>query len=595
MTLFPRRLQNTAISPTLLPKDDYAREIINIIPNTNKAGSGAKRFGVGAKGSEVAGTTIKDGPFEFRKSDGTIQLLVYCANGALKAFDEDAGTYSDVKTGLTTTGTIGSLPFNNKLIFWNGIDRCFSWDGATATDLGEWVEDVLMANPTQVDTNTITLEPEPGRADYANGTQVRVTFETAGAVTGTVASTSGTTTLTINVGGTPFPNPNQTITKVEYFGYPPAFSFMFAEHDMLWGLTPGELRARRFRGNDGMKVYFQAALNNENSWFDYAGDEPTQDVPFINLSNKIKKFDELVAISSLDGNLCFHGRSHLIIYTGNNPLAAGEFVWVKTMPVGTLHQKLVQPFPGDVLFVTPYGARSLRKVFQTEAAEVVADLGSDIDPTIQAKVATLLAGDDEYKKARSFYYDRDGLYGFKLDDEGLLIYLLSEESKGWVTFTGHFADASGFCGTTDGRLLLTRGAQLHAYANGTDADAGEAFSDDDEAIACSWWMPWLQAAGGRWGNRMFEILVEQTASGIITIERFINYNERNVVTTQVEIEAMGAEWDESMFDEPEDPWDGAVTNPVVEDKFLADNFACRLSHADTEGPRSILGIRPIGR
>lgn len=579
---------NTAVSPTLLVKDKYARLIQNIIPNTNQAGSGAKRYGVGKKGDPLGGGAEIVDVFEYRKSDGTIQFLVAGSDGTVQTFDENTGTYTTIKSGLDANGTIGAIPFNNKLVFWNGIDPCFSWDGSNAVDLGEWVTDALATSPTQVDTDTFTIIPNVGRTDYANGVQVRVTFASSGAVTATVASVSGSGTITVNVSGTPFPGSPESITKVEYFAYPPAFSFMFVHLDMLWGLSPGELKAKIWRGHDGMKAWFQAAANNENSWYD-----PTeQEIPYVDLTNKALVADELVGMSSLDGAACFHGRVQLYIYAGKDPTQAGGFTWQKTIPVGTVHQKLIQRFPGDTLFMTPYGARSLRRVFQTEEAEVVPDLGSDIDPAVQAKIRTLLSGDTEYRKARSFYYARDGLYGFKLDDLGVLVYVLSEESKGWVVFTGYFADARCFFGSSDGRLLVGRGSQLLAYANDTDATVGEAYSDDGEPIDCRWFIPWI-AARGRWSNRAIEVLVEATVAGTVIVDRFIDYNLRNSVTSEADVQQLGAQWDVAQWDEGQ--FDGDVVNPVVSDKFLCDSFCLLLRHNDTLGPRSILGIRPIGR
>ncbi len=596
LTLFPRQLLNTAVSPTLLVKDKYSRLIENIIPNVNKAGSGAKRFGMGPIG-DAAGSAILD-TFEFIKSDGTVQSIVYCEDGSLRTFDQGTGNYTNIKTGLNVLGSVGCLPFNSKLIFFNGLDNNFSWDGVDCTDLGEFVSDNLAEDYTQNSTSQITLKPGTGRAagDYPNGREIRVTFETEGVVAAVVASTSydsGTNVLTINVVGTPFPTPSETVETVEYFDQPPPFSFMFAELDMLWGLSGGQLKAKQFRGADGMKVYHQDATNNENSWFFYEGTGANQEIRYINLANKVKKFDELVGISSIDQNICFHARRHLIVYTGLDPFTAGGFVWLKTIPVGTVHGKLIQPFPSDTLFMTPYGARSLRRVFETEGLEVNHDLGSDIDPTVQAKIKVLLSEDAAYKKARSFYSEVDGLYGFKLDDDGLLIYVLSEESKGWVLFTGYFADATGFCATSDGRLLISRGDQLYAYGNGADSEVGTVYADADEAIACVWWSPWITGTNGRWSNVGWQVILEDAAFAQFYVDRFIDYNSIIAVTTQFNVTSDGAKWDESMWDEAY--FDGSPVNPFEEDKFLAEAFSFRLRHETTTGPLAVLAVRPIGR
>ncbi|TPM41419.1 hypothetical protein [Mesorhizobium sp. B2-3-4] len=597
LTLFPRQLQNTAVSPTLLVKDRYARLLENILPNTNKAGSGAKRYGMGARGAELTGLTVTDA-WEYRKSDGTLQIVVYCSDGTLWTLDEGSNVYTNIRSGLSTLGTVGAIPFNNKLVFWNGIDPCFSWNGSNCVNLAEYVEDVLCTAETQVDASSFTIKPgvDRGASDYPVGRAIRVTFSGgAGTVSATVAGTSynsGNNVLTISVTGTPLPNPTQTITKVEYQASPPAFSFMFVHLDMLWGLSPGELRSKVWRGFDGMKAYYQAALNNENSWYDYAGTTPTQDVPYINLTNKAIVSDELVAMSSIDGAAVFHGRNQLYIYTGSDPNTVGGFIYSKTIPVGTVHQKLVQRFPGDTLFMTPYGARSLTRVFQTEQLDVQGDLGSDIDPTIQARLVALMADDTAYKKARSFFYARDGLYGFKLDDTGTLIYVLSEESKGWVTFTGFFADARAFLGTSDGRLMIGRGSQLYAYANGSDSVVGVEYSDAGTAILCKWWSPWIQV-GGRWSNQAWEVIMEDVETSLFYIDRFINFNPRDVVTLSFNVTSDGARWDEGMWDV--NLWDGVPVNPVALDKFLADSFSFMLRHETTTGPLNVLGVRPIGR
>jgi len=591
---------------------------VNILPGQGKGGRGSKRYGVGLKGTIATGgafssgfssgfqvggpapaVTVKD-VFEYRMADGSIQFLVFVSNGKLMTFNED-GTFTTVKSGLSSLGTLGAEPFNSKLIFYNGIDNCFSWDGTTCTDLGEYVEDVLASDETWVSTSSFTLKPGTGRAagDYPDGRTIKVTFASAGTVSAVVDSTSydaGTNTLTVNVTGTPFPGSSEAISRVEYFTRPPAFSFLKSHLDMLWGLTPGELKAKRYRGNDGMKAYFQAAANNENSWYLYTGSNPTQEIPFINLRNKVETFDELVAMSVFEGNAVFHARGHLIIYTGDDPFTAGGFQWAKTIPVGTVHQKLVRKFPGDILFVSPYGARSLRTVFQTENEEVVPDLGSDIDPTIQEKVQTLLASDDAYKKAKSFYYAQDGFYGFKLDDDSCLIYALTEESKGWVEFKGYFSDATGFLGTTDGRLLLTRDNKLYAYANGTDEDAGRDYSDDGNNVAWEWGPPWLAPNGARWANNAWEILLEDSAPQTISIDRFINFNFSDAVTTDIDIAQPGAQFDDedSQFDDEDTQFDGMIPNPVVPDEFLADAFTFRL-RGESKAELNVLGVRPIGR
>lgn len=593
LTLFPRKLLNTATSSTLLSSQDYARLLVNMLPHAKKQGAGTMRFGMGAKG-DPAGSDIIDG-WDFRKSDGTRETLVYTSDGVLSRFDEGTGNYTAIKSGLNTQGLPGAVQFNGKLVFWNGLDPNFSYDGTNVVELGEFVEDDLSTDYTWVSTSSFSLKPGAGRSDYPNGRALRLTFVTAGEVTATVQGTSydiGTNTLTVTVVGTPLPGSSETLEMVEYFDQPPPFSFIYAEHDILWALSGGLSSPVQYRGSDSLKVFHTTTTNNENSWFDQGSANATQNVAYFNIENKARIFDELLAISSFNGAMVFHGRIQTYIYVGDDPNTLGEFAYQKTLKLGLVHPKAVQQFPGDLLMVTPYGARSLTSVIQSESLEVSADLGSDVDPTISDKIVALMVDAASYRRARSFYYARDGLFGFKLDDTSLLVYALNEKSKGWSEFTGYFADAGMFLSSGDNRLLIGRGSQLYAYGNGADSAVGQVYSDGGEPISCLWWTPWLQSRM-RWSNRAFEVLVEGTQGVLISLDRYINLNERAVVTTQVAVTGTGTNWDEGLWDV--DTWDGDIYNPVCSDKFLADSFSIRLGFTSSTGPVNILGIRPIGR
>lgn len=602
ISLFPRKLTNSARSATVLQGMNYATLVLNIVPNKSKAGSGRQRNGLGKKGAELAGENILE-VMEYRRADGSIQLLVYTDAGKIYSLNETTGAYTQVKSGLDTEGTLFWQAFNGKLVVVNGLDPNMAWDGTAFVDLGEYVSDYdadndvfLGSSPVWVDNNTFTIIRAAGNNKYPNGRTIRVTFETAGAVTATITSTSfnsGTQTLTVNVSGTPFPSSTQAIKRVEYYDVPPPFSYIFAEHDILFALSGGKQHPKTYRGTNGLKVFYTDSPNSENAWFSQSGTNPTQEVPFFNIENKARIFDELLAIRSTDGNMVFMGRNQLYLYAGSDPSDPQNWAWVKTIPVGIVHAKLVQDFPSDTLFFTTYGARSLRRVFETQNLQITADLGSDIEGDASEKIAILTASATAYRKARSFYYDRDGYYGFKLDDISMPLYVINEDARGWVFFSGFFSDARAFLGTTDGRLLVGRGGQLYAYANGSDLDAGVSYNDDGVAFDCVWESPWMRLGGSRWSNRAWEILMEEAQTGTMVIERFINTNDRSSVNVEFAVTVTGATWDVSDWDE--DTWDGDVINPISSDRFLCDDFRFRFKLSEVGGPFSVLGINPIGR
>ena len=599
MTLFPRQLSNSAVSSTLLSSSQFAKKLVNILPNKKKAGSGSVRYGVGKKGP-VAPADGLDG-WEFRRNDGTVETLHLGADNVLRRFDESLNTYVTVKAGLSELGLLGATLFNSKLVFFNGVDANFVYDGTTVTDLGEYVTDLLGSDYTWISSNSFSLVPSDGRTDYPAGRKVRLEFATAGTVIATVATSSLVGgVLTVTVDGTPFPVATEEISEIEYFASPPPFSFITTANDILWALSGGVSRPRVFRGSEGMKVFYTTAANNENAWFDQGftgvgSTVGTQELAYFSLRNKANEVDELLAISDYNGIMVFHGRARAYLYQGYDPGELGGFLPVKKLEIGLVHQKLLQAMPNDQAFVSPYGLRTLSVQAQTDGVEVTSDIGSPQDAEFSLKIAALLADDTAYRKARSFYYQRDGLFGYKLDDSSLMVYVLNDKTKGWTEFAGYFADAQGFIPLSDTRLMLLRGSQAYVYANGTDALVGEDYSDDGNPINAMWWVPW-QSRGVRWGNKALKIMFEDTvaANTVINIDRMLDFNEQNVVTTQVPLQGTGAQWDEAQWDSAE--WGSGTNNVVVSDKFLADEaFSVRFSYSTTSGPINLLGYRPIGR
>lgn len=586
---------NTAISPSLLNPQEYARQIINILPNSLKAGSGAKRYGFTTKGNAIGAGTILD-VMEYRNSSGELKLLTYVSDGSIRILNESTGAWTTLISGLTTGGNPRWVHFNEKLIIADGVNPLMSYNGTTLAAIKEWVVDFdrasgdgLATASTQTDTNTFTVTVGTGRTDYAIGQRVRVTFATAGAVIGTITGVSGTTTQTIDVSGTPFPNPSETINRVEYEHTAPAFSDIYTEHNRLWALSEGQTKANTYRATtNAMKVYYTTSVNNESTWIA----PTTQELAYINLLNKSRRFDELVRISSLDGLMVFFGRHSTFFYTGDDPTTADGFGWQKTLPVGCINGNLVIKYPQDILFFTRYGARSVRTALYTEGQEVSPDLGSDIDPTITEFVATMMGSDNAFRSARAFFYERDGFYGFNLAATYSLAYPLSEESKGWVFLSGFFKDATGYLGTSDGRLIVGIDDQLYAYANGTDGAV--AYSDNGASILVKWFIPWIKGSG-RWANIGYELLMEQVSDTTLTIYRGWDENDATFteVSASVSLTEDSAYWDEAYWDDSY--WDGVRKRIIVRDKFYKDSFSLIVQNESTVGPLAFLGLRPIGK
>ncbi|MFN7834838.1 MAG: hypothetical protein ACK5NY_03470 [Burkholderiaceae bacterium] len=657
----PAQLMNTAISPQTLELS-FARNIENMLPSKGRSRALAKRFGFRKLGNAVGTGTITR-LIEHITTAGATQILAYTDNGKIHRYDGPGWT--EVRSGLNTSGLLRWAQFNNKVVFCNGFDTPFYWDGTAMTTISEYVTD-NGASKTWVAQNQFSLNTGAfGLANYPVSRSIRVTFSTSAHLDLTSLTRSGSTataTTTVNhnlqtgdtvsiadanqseyngtfvitvvsptvftytVVGTPatpatgsikltftnvvhtstvssrslsgsiltvtaaaniLPDTTVTINKVEYLDSPPAFSFIFAQHDRLWALGPGEARASTFRGPTRMYVYYTDISNSVTGWFN----QTTQAVGFINLEGKHGIDDELTGISALDGSMVFFGRTRTQIWAGQDPTDVNDFAWGKNIEIGCVHGDLIQPFPRDVLFFSKYGARSFRTVFQTEQLEAISDLGSNIDPTVQQEVETLLSSDANYKKAASWLYDRDGFYGFKLSTKPL-VYNISEQSKGWVIFSGYFSDARAYLGTKDGRLLLARNDQVLVYANGADGLA-QAFADDTAAIRTDWWVPWIERRS-RWANRYWQLLIEPGSPSMdVQLIRFKDNLSGTATTLTLPINTEQSLWGDA--DWGVDLWGGTeIARPRLRDKFVAESWSVRIQTNNTVGPFEIVGLNAIG-
>ena len=154
----PRGLVNTAIAPQTLPSN-FAQYMENMLPDVGAANAIAKRFGSATLGNAIGAGNITE-LMEYRKSDGTTEILAYTDDGKIHVLDESAGTWSTLKSGLTTTGTIFWTVFNDQLVIVNGIDDNMIYDGSTITDMSEYVKETLGVDWSDEDEVTIPVSTD---------------------------------------------------------------------------------------------------------------------------------------------------------------------------------------------------------------------------------------------------------------------------------------------------------------------------------------------------------------------------------------------------------------------------------------------------
>lgn len=191
----PRALANSALSPFSMNLN-YARVIENMLPDTGTAGTLAKRFGTTTLGDATAVNFQR--LMYYPKSDGTIQILAAFADGTIKSLNEGTGAWTNVKTGLTTTGVVRWCLFNEKLIIVNGVDTPMVWNGTSISNMVDSVHERSVK--TWVDenkikiTNTTDLTTRYAAADTLtltfSGTNLAITSITRSGSTATATTTA---------------------------------------------------------------------------------------------------------------------------------------------------------------------------------------------------------------------------------------------------------------------------------------------------------------------------------------------------------------------------------------------------------------------
>lgn len=128
-------------------KDNFAPVFRNAI--IDETGAIAMRPGYSKSGSAIAGGPAIESLFEYKKQDGS-SMKIGAAGGQLWKQNAD-GTWTSIKTGLGSN-KLSAAVFQNKIIFFNGVNLPFYYDGTSCVDLAN-----LCTDWTYGDTPSIVL------------------------------------------------------------------------------------------------------------------------------------------------------------------------------------------------------------------------------------------------------------------------------------------------------------------------------------------------------------------------------------------------------------------------------------------------------
>ncbi|NBV54333.1 MAG: hypothetical protein EBR79_01310 [Proteobacteria bacterium] len=566
---FPKGLMSTARSALAMPAT-FGREVRNMLMAAD--GAGAKRNGVVAVGSAIAGETVV-AVMGFQAAAG-YQLMV--ATNAGKIYRQNGAAWELVYSGLDGAGVVRTVAFAGRLLLCNGVDDVLVYDGSAWSVVSRLVVDSA-SGLTFVSSSQFRINSTA--SFYAVGSQVRAKL--------------GTTFVTANVSAVSVSGPQVTVTlnaavltsalnEVAYTVKPPKFAFMAAAHDRLWGFGKGPLVASLSSDVERMRVFYTHGVNDHAAWPDPA----TGVIPSINLADKAGVADELLAMAVKDGMTVFVGRNHLQLWVGSNPNTVGDFGWSKTIPLGAVHGSAVMSLPNDLMLLTRQGVRTLSRSLQTEQLDV-SDVGGELDPTVNALLGQVLADVAAYRRVVPLRFEPQGWLGVALGDVAL-VWQIGAFGQGWVVFDGVFGGATASHNAPDGTLYVAKGGQVYRYDTAAWSDAGE-------AIVTRWWTPWLRPAadGKRWANKYVELLVAPAVSMPVTLRRYDDYDDANPQVLTLEVPPQADFWDSAEWDSA--AWDsGGASNPVARDHVVVDVLAMALESASVNGPLTVFGLKLYG-
>jgi hypothetical protein len=133
--------------------------------------------------------------------------------------------------------------------------------------------------------------------------------------------------------------------------------------------------------------------------------------------------DELIEISSVLNYLVFFFKNHIVIYSGTDPTAEGDFAIYQNMSgVGVVAAGVVVKVGSDIMFLTSRGVKGLQQVINAGALNVN-NVSGAIDSDIVAAIAANTSG--VYASA---HYQKYGLVLFLI---GTTIFVYNYAQSAW--------------------------------------------------------------------------------------------------------------------------------------------------------------------
>lgn len=246
--------------------------------------------------------------------------------------------------------------------------------------------------------------------------------------------------ICIMVNGVDAPMKYDGTTVSALGGSPPATAYKVHVHKRrVWMLE----KADRVKAT-------HSALNNPED-YTTGGDAGYIDFAFV-----IGRGDEALDVKTYVDLIVFFFRSHIVIYSGTNPTASGDFAIVQVIEgSGVVASNAAIGAGTNMAFIYKSGIKTLRQVVTTGSLNAD-DLSDKIDPVLRDMIAA--AG--TFNVA---HYPKNGWLLFQI---GETVWIYSYTWKAWGRMVG--ADVKGMFHTTDGKVYICGTGFLYEFGTGDD-------------------------------------------------------------------------------------------------------------------------------
>lgn len=452
------------------------------------------------------------------QTSGVVINQVSYAVGSIYCLDVESNTLSGpLKTGLSAGCVPRSETYLNNLIIYNGVDRILTWDGANLTEMSEFVKQIGLNSVVRVDDTHLKLVGPSNVLNSNNYFANNIIQITTGNTNANLTITSKTaftvgevTTINLTFGGTLPPITNNT--QIFYQAFPPPFNFIKAINDRLWALAPGAVSLEYRNAGQEMLVYYSNIPGTLKGWFS----ERKQVVPSFDISPYHGVYDNLEAISYINGYMVFAGRERSQFWSGTDPAPSGESVitplssiplqFSSSVNTGIPHGNLILSFPNDDSFITKNGYQSVSSY--NIAKQFAATSLNAVDPIIKSYLKTINSSNIAYRACNSFKYDGGNLAGFKIGNNKVLASLFSTNLYSWTFLSGDFSRANAFV-TSGNSLYLLIDNKIYQYADGNDGRPPLYGDQNDKSIVHARWVPAIpNLKKRRFGNKRYELQMD---------------------------------------------------------------------------------------